>query len=139
MKKMKVLRGLPGSGKSTKTVHLLQSHEGTAAVCSADLYFIRPDGQYDWNVRFLKSAHFWCYKKAKEACESGIELVIIDNTNIKKEDKQPYIDLALANGYEVEEIIVGKFDEESCKVYAERNVHGCPLETILRRAKDFQP
>ncbi len=141
--KMCIMRGLPGSGKSTKTQELMKAFDArpgmAAAVCSADFYFVRPDGQYDWNPRFLKSAHFWCYKKAKEACERGDNLIIIDNTNIKREDFQPYLDLAKQHWYEVEEIVVGSFDEESCKIYAERNQHGCPLDVILKRAKVFEP
>ncbi len=135
--KMFILRGLPGSGKSTKT-HEIIKQEGSSKVCSADHYFIRPDGIYDWNPKLLKQAHFWCYNNARQGCQQG-STIIIDNTNIKRADMQPYLDLATEFKYDVEEIVVGKFDEESCKVYAERNVHDCPLDTILKRAKLFEP
>jgi predicted kinase len=136
---MHILRGLPGAGKSTKTTWLLKNSEGEARVCSADIYFIRPDGTYDWNGRLLKKAHYWCYQQAFSACEYNIPTIIIDNTNIKHEDFAPYVALAEQHGYKVEIHVVGQFDEESCKTYAARNVHGCPLETILKRAKDFEP
>ncbi len=140
MKKMFIIRGLPGAGKSTKTNEILTAYNRIDyKVCSADHYFNRPDGTYDWNPRLLKQAHFWCYNNAKEACEDRVEMIIIDNTNIKRRDFQSYLDLAQEFKYEVEEIVVGKFDEESCRVYAERNIHGCPLETILKRAKDWEP
>ena len=139
-KQMFIMRGLPGSGKSTKTGELVkQFGQDNVRVCSADVYFIRPDGQYDWNPKFLRSAHFWCYKKAKDACEINQPVVIIDNTNIKREDLQPYADLGKQHGYVVTEVVVGQFDEESCKIYAERNQHGCPLDVILKRAKVYEP
>ena len=51
-----VLRGAPGSGKSTHAKRLckkLNMHE--YRICSADHYFVRPDGLYDWNKNLLSN------------------------------------------------------------------------------------
>lgn len=141
-----IMRGLPGSGKSTKAKELADKlmaadYSRCTWVVSADDYWIRPDQSYDWNPRKLKDAHTWCFKQAMEwmSQSDGKPHIILDNTSIKKADYAPYLDLAEQHSYKVEEVVIGQFDEESCKVYAERCVHGCPLETILRRAKDFEP
>lgn len=137
--KMFILRGLPGSGKSTKVAEIVKNTVGSVEVCSADTYFIRPDGIYDWVGASVGRAHRWCYDRARGSMMRGCPFIIIDNTNIRRSEFAPYLDLAEEFKYEVEEIVVGKFDEESCKIYAERNVHKCPLETILKRAKLFEP
>ena len=143
--KLFILRGLPGAGKSTKVTEIQKSltddYRGYIT-CSADDYWMRPDGTYDWNPRKLKDAHAWCYKTAANMMEQPTEYqshVILDNTNIKRKDFQAYVDLAKKHNYTIEEVVVGEFTEEACKLYAERNLHGCPLETILKKAKEFEP
>ena len=59
---MVVMRGLPGSGKSTvvSTITRVYPH---AVVCSADHYFMN-DGKYEYSSSRLKSAHLQCQDKA---------------------------------------------------------------------------
>lgn len=129
---MYILRGLPGSGKTTHT-----KQKGDPLVASADLYFVRPDGTYDWNSRLLKNAHEWCYQQAKQFVSFGRPF-FIDNTNIKRVHFARYLELAKQSNYNVREVVVGSFDENHCKIYAERNTHQVPLMTIIRMAKEFE-
>ena len=46
--------------------------------------------------------------------------------------------MASRYGYEVEEVVVGKFDNESIDLYTERNTHKVPKETIYKQAMRFE-
>lgn len=149
-----IMRGVPGSGKSSFAHDLQQSFHLTgglsSAICSADQFFIRPDGTYDWNPKLLKNAHEWCFSRVKSAMSSEItvgehgwpegccSLIILDNTNIVKAHYRKYVDLAKENGYSVREVVIGKFDEESLKEYCKRNVHSVSLDTIKAMAGKFE-
>lgn len=137
--KIVILRGLSGSGKTTKALEIAEKYDlagYTSAICSADNYFLRPDGYYDFNAKLLKQAHEWCYKRAKQAVECDVDCVIIDNTNTRKWEYEKYVALAEGCGYLLEIIKVG--DLESVELYAERNIHKVPLDTIRKMAERFE-
>lgn len=139
MKKVLVLlRGIPGSGKSTKAQEIVDNCFGTHVKCSADDYFINSDGEYVFNRFRLGKAHNQCKENAKQAMKDGVDLVIVDNTNTTKKEMQPYINMAKHYGYQIKFEVVGSFDEESIELYAKRNVHGVPVETIKRMASRFE-
>lgn len=151
MKKNKyllILRSVPGGGKSTYAKKLKQrflcfcfAHgKGyfDGSICSADDYFLRPDKIYDWNKKLLPNAHNWCYLKIKDCMRFGNNLIILDNTNIRKKDYQNYVDLAKECGYTVKERIIGKIDISMAETYAKRNIHNVPLETIKRMIERFE-
>lgn len=142
-----IMRGVPGAGKSTKVKEIVEKsyEEGFMAVdiCSADNYFLRPDGVYDFNPRLLKNAHKWCREMVIKCMTSyddwgNADLIIVDNTNTRKWEYQHYLELAEKYGYEVEEIVVGEFDKESIQKYAERNTHGVPVEKVREMAERFE-
>jgi predicted kinase len=142
--KLIIMRGLPGSGKSTKAREtqnkMLQLADARGhIIVSTDDYWIRPDQTYDWNPKLLGKAHEWTRARAQVNMCLRDTHVILDNTNIKKRDYQAYIDIAEKYNYCVEEIIIGEFTDEACQLYASRNTHGVPLETIQRMAKSFEP
>ena len=117
MQKLILIRGLPGSGKSTfaKTyVELGYAH------FEADMYFLDKEGNYKFNPKYIKEAHFWC----KKNCEYSLRnkrSVVISNTFTQKWEMKDYIDLA--EKYDVEiEILETKGNFQ--------NVHGVPVEVI---------
>lgn len=129
MKKIVILRGLPGSGKSTKVMERYPD----AVVCSADNYFINPlDGVYRYNPERIGDAHKWCRFNAIAAADASAPVIVVDNTNIKYSDFRAYLEIAEAYGYEVELVesdTEWKWDVDEC---AKRNVHGVPREAIQR-------
>lgn len=135
MRKLVIMRGLPGSGKSYKAVRL----DPNAAICSADDYFMRPDGYYDFNGRLLKRAHNWCYSLARQYLEMHDRTVIIDNTNVRLCDFIKYIDLAVEHNIPwtiVEPDTPWKFSVEHLILY---NTHGVPFKTLLRNLRRWEP
>ena len=52
-----IVRGVPGSGKSTFAKHIWNEY----AICEADKYFVdRETGEYKFDATKLKEAHEWC-------------------------------------------------------------------------------
>ncbi len=121
-----ILRGLPGSGKSTMAKML--SCDGIIPIVSADNFFYHK-GQYLFDRDRLGDAHLQCLNDFNHCLNFGYQ-VIVDNTNTTKKEYQKYIDYAKAKGYSTTILTVETdlTDEELAK----RNVHGVPVETIRR-------
>ncbi|XP_060720450.1 NEDD4-binding protein 2 isoform X3 [Tachysurus vachellii] len=94
-----LLRGAPGSGKSTYASAMLEQNPG-GVVLSTDEYFTQ-DGVYHFKPHLLGNAHAWNHKRAKEAFEKGLTPIIIDNTNLQCWEMKPYVALAQKHKYRV--------------------------------------
>uniref|UniRef100_A0A8C2UD73 NEDD4 binding protein 2 like 2 n=1 Tax=Coturnix japonica TaxID=93934 RepID=A0A8C2UD73_COTJA len=131
-----ILRGLPGSGKSTLSRFLLD-HSRDGVVLSTDDYFRQQDG-YTYNAAQLGDAHDWNQKRAKQAMEQGKSPVIIDNTNTQAWEMKPYVEVALEKGYRVEfrePDTWWKFDPEELE---KRNKHGVTREKIAQMLERYE-
>uniref|UniRef100_A0A8C8RTW9 NEDD4 binding protein 2 like 2 n=1 Tax=Pelusios castaneus TaxID=367368 RepID=A0A8C8RTW9_9SAUR len=131
-----ILRGLPGSGKTTLSRIILgQNHDGV--VFSTDDYFRQQDG-YTYNVAQLGDAHDWNQKRAKQAMDQGRSPIIIDNTNTQAWEMKPYVEMALGKGYRVEfhePDTWWKFDPEELE---KRNKHGVSREKIAQMLERYE-
>uniref|UniRef100_A0A8I5ZLI8 NEDD4 binding protein 2-like 2 n=1 Tax=Rattus norvegicus TaxID=10116 RepID=A0A8I5ZLI8_RAT len=131
-----LLRGLPGSGKTTLSRILLgQSRDGI--VFSTDDYFHHQDG-YRYNVNQLGDAHDWNQNRAKQAIDQGRSPVIIDNTNTQAWEMKPYVEMAIGKGYRVEfhePETWWKFDPEELE---KRNKHGVSRKKIAQMLDRYE-
>ncbi|XP_045652942.1 NEDD4-binding protein 2-like 2 isoform X1 [Ursus americanus] len=131
-----LLRGLPGSGKTTLSRILLgQSRDGI--VFSTDDYFHHQDG-YRYNVNQLGDAHDWNQSRAKQAINQGKSPVIIDNTNTQAWEMKPYVEMAIGKGYRVEfhePETWWKFDPEELE---KRNKHGVSRKKIAQMLDRYE-
>lgn len=97
MKKLIIVRGLPGSGKSTLAKDLKVSLGCYVYHIEADMYWVRPDGRYDFVARNLKHAHDWCRCNVKAALDHFVpdyhECVVVSNTFTTLWEMQPYISM----------------------------------------------
>lgn len=135
-RKVEILRGVPGCGKSTY-VRGLSGIWGRVEVCSADHHFEK-GGAYRFNPRQLGQAHDACFEKFEalmKRCSPltgwdthGSLIVVVDNTNTTVRECQRYVATAQEYGWEVE-IVNIRCDP---KVAAARNVHGVPADKVLQ-------
>lgn len=131
-----ILRGLPGTGKSTLAKLLaLIAQDGKAAILSADNFFLE-NGKYNFDKTRLKEAHEETFKSFKKAVENEIPLIIVDNTNVKNFHYWHYLDWAQRNGYLVS-VITMPHNDVSNKELAKRNLHGVDQNTIRRMRHSF--
>ena|SRR3990167_5952899 len=146
MNQLIILKGLPGSGKSSRAKQIIEDDfndqlrnngigHGAGIICSADQYFER-SGTYQFDPKLLSAAHNWCKNKTYNALSLGRELVVVDNTNTQKWEYQPYLEWAEEFGYEVKIEMVGNLTD--VYLYFSRNIHGVPLEVIKKMATRFQ-
>ena len=133
MKKIVIMRGLPGSGKS----HYVAENYADAYVCSADNFFerlARKEGKtYEevFQPWMLSQAHAECLHEFVIALASNEPVVVVDNTNTTHWEYMNYIAIAttLAD-YELEIIEVHCPNAGWLNVFYERNSHGVPWRSM---------
>jgi len=132
-----VMRGIPGSGKSTKAKELA----GSKGVIHSTDDVIEAQGDYNEffanmiaNKDFspLSKVHSINIKNLINSLKAGISPVILDNTNIKQNEPKEVVKAALEMGLDDKNI---KFVDIgtgglSAKELAGRNTHGVPLDKI---------
>lgn len=135
-----ILIGVPGSGKSTRAQELMRDAlavpGASAVIHSTDQYFM-VEGEYKFDPNKLGGYHMRNLDAFKASLDEGITCVICDNTNVRARDRRPYKDAARGRGYEVQEVVVGTFDEEHYRIYAKRNSHGVPLDVIQKMGERY--
>lgn len=130
-KKLIILRGLPGSGKSTITAELVRiatelkiSH---VVVCCDDFFMVGDSYVFDQSK--LKQVHDDCLIKAQQAMDSGVQLIIVDNTNVCYEELCPYVQYGLYKDYIITFQEPANEHSRNIPILLQRNIHGVPAET----------
>jgi hypothetical protein len=101
-KKLYILVGVPGSGKST------YANKTKAHICEADNF---PGLYVDGKIKFslLEMAHVYCRMCVEERMKVGLEEIIQSNTNLDISTLVSYVKLAEKYEYEVH-IVLPKYD-----------------------------
>lgn len=132
--KVFIMRGLPGSGKSTWIKNNFP-FEGKVEVFSADDFHMF-DGVYKYDPKRAGYAHDQCLL-AYLTCirvEKVTPFVVVDNTNTTLMELAPYVRLAEIFGIDYE-IIYIPCDPITAIM---RNIHSVPENTILQMHKNLQ-
>ena len=135
-KTLVLIRGLPGSGKTTLakaylgqfTKSLLPWDRLRCAHFETDMFFYR-DGKYQYDPKLLDVAQRQCLAQTEAAMRDCLHIIVVSNNFIRLWEMELYIKLANAFGYTVQEIILSA---------PFQNVHGVPPEAIERMRKHFQ-
>ncbi|KAM4699130.1 NEDD4-binding protein 2-like 1 isoform 2-T2 [Discoglossus pictus] len=136
-KHLYLLRGLPGSGKSSLARKLKRDFP-SALVFSTDNYFILEDGTYLYDHELLREAHKWNQKQARQAMNRGKTPIIIDNTNIQAWEMKPYVIMALENNYQVVFLEPDTRWKFNVPELARKNSHGVPRDKIQRMKEVYE-
>lgn len=123
-----LMRGLPGSGKSSLSKYILENTIGynntyDKHILSTDDFFTK-NGVYQYNKSQLPEAHGYNHQRAFSVMCKGFSPVIIDNTNTQMWEMKPYAMMATDYGYILE---ILEPDTHWCfneKELEKRNKHG---------------
>jgi adenylate kinase family enzyme len=133
------MRGLPGSGKSTKVNQMIEELNigpDEYVICSNDHFFMK-NGEYVFVGDKIKQACEACWKKFVHAINNDIQYIFVDNTNTMYWEYERYVDYATKRLYMVE--VVNLMDGGlTVEELTERNVHKVPSASIERMKARFQ-
>jgi len=128
-KELILIRGLPGSGKSTFAQ--LISEGGKYQVFSIDQYFTNKEGNYQFDYKQNHLAYKNCEELAEKSMQKEASKVIIDNTFTLEWEMDPYLKLAQTYNYRVHVITVENYHNG-------KNIHGISSEQIEKMAAKYK-
>jgi predicted kinase len=125
MKELILLRGLPGSGKTSFASAIWNDY----AVCEADKFFYDKEGNYNFDPSKLKEAHNWCKNEVETRMQDHqnnqqyYPEIAVSNTFTQEWEMEDYFKLAEKYGYKVVSLILENR-------HGSQNVHGVPDEKL---------
>lgn len=129
-----LVRGLPGSGKST-FAHTIGNEY---SVCEADQYFVdKKTGEYKFNPDEIKIAHQWCKDEVETRMKDNqvnpqyYPEIVVSNTFTQEWEMESYYKLAEKYGYRVFSLIVENR-------HGGKNTHGVPDDKLEIMRNRFQ-
>lgn len=123
-----LIRGLPGSGKTTLAKEMALSSSIGLKHIETDMFFENHLGEYKFEGKKLSQAHQWCQTETKKWLRKG-RSVVVSNTFVQLWEMQPYLNMAKAMGIRLTVLVC---TEE----YG--SVHNIPIETINKMKENWQ-
>jgi predicted kinase len=117
-KNLILLRGLPGSGKSTAAKLFNKSPH-----FEADMFFMDANGDYQFDINKIKDAHNWCKSSVMDAMKKEYPIIVVSNTFTEEWEMDAYYKMAEELGYRVISMIVENR-------HGGKNEHGVPDDKL---------
>ena len=123
-KNLYIVRGLPGSGKSTFARSIAKSYQ----IFEADQYFMKK-GKYNFDPTKLKEAHQDCKQRVANRMRENLfnsiffNTIVVSNTFTQDWEMKYYRNIGRRYGYKVHTIIVEN------RHYG-TNIHGVPEDKL---------
>ena len=127
-----LLRGIPGSGKTTlgHTILKWMSNDATD-VLSADDFFMDEKGNYNFDATKIKEAHNDCQVRCANKMKNEISKIVVANTFTQEWEMKTYYEMAERYNYRVHSVIVENR-------HGGVNEHNVPDETIEKMRNRFE-
>ena len=130
-----ILRGVPGSGKSSFT-EMVKMLPGTVVIHAVDDLHTDSEGNFVWNEPREKAYYMLNLANFVKSCAEGVSVVVCDCINIQVKDFQPYLEAAQEFGYKV---YVVTPDLPPPGVGETRNSHSVSAEQISQMLNEWEP
>jgi predicted kinase len=118
-----LVRGLPGSGKSTLGEIILYTPNNPLKPLSADDYFTDKEGNYNFDPTKLREAQNDCQQRCANLMMNSVVRVVVSNTFTQEWEMEPYFEMAKRYGYRVHTIVVENR-------HGGENIHGVPEDKL---------
>jgi predicted kinase len=129
MKTLYIVRGVPGSGKSTFAKSIGGIH------IEADQFFME-NGKYNFDITKIKLAHKYCQNQTEawmktDGAQVNNHKIVVSNTFTQEWEMKPYFELAEKYGYIVFTVIVENR-------HGRKNIHDVPEDKIQQMKDRFE-
>lgn len=120
-----IIQGLPGSGKTTLAKEI--SSQFNIPYFEADQYFEDKDGNYNFNPKYLHSAHISCQARTFSRLKAGHSCICSNTFLADKEFKAYFL---AAKQYNVKVFVIKMTTQYG-------SIHDIPKETMQRMKNRF--
>lgn len=129
-----IMRGIPGSGKTTHAQSLLDLYRRIPReIVSADHFFIDDEGVYKFDPSSIKDAHSACFNNFLFFLGIGRN-IIVDNTNTRIWEFERYIEKAKEHDAMIRIVRM----DTPLDVCLSRQTHGVPEDKVRQMYERFE-
>ena len=137
-KHLVILRGLPGSGKTSYIKHLIQDQGiNNYTICSA-FYYFKKGLVYRYNPRRLPHAYQSCWRSFLEATMNDCPYIFVNNPNAEKWEYENYLFVGRQLGYDIDIVEIDCPGSTYVDYFQKRSRHNVPLQTARAMAERWE-
>lgn len=140
-----LMQGIPGSGKST-IARAISENTGAVIFSTDDYWYLNDPTKYQFDPNLIGEAHRWNQQRTlirmmdakiyQDEVEGRNADIIIDNTNIKNRDINPYLVLASLYNYTVQVVRVQVDPKLAIMRQHDRSADRRIPDDVIRRMND---
>jgi len=131
-KELFIIRGLPGSGKTSLAKSILDN--GAGIIHSSDDYFTDERNVFRFNKLKINDALKFNQQQCEESCRKGILRIIVDDNHVKRWSVKPLIETGKKYNYKIiiREPETSWWKTRNVNEMAKRTKHKYPISVIKK-------